>query len=795
MDMKLTRISALPPLASLLLALSLQAPAFAVAPVTSSGCGANSSPVGTFQILVQRPDGAKLPIRSVQVLNKDYKILYKPVNLPADIKKEARVTIVYMESGSDASMTVTDMNAATSPAEWTLPTRTRVVVFAFGPQGLDEKKVTNLVTKDKRLISQISQYADQTSQTEDNLELLSLMETDDDDPTVELLRTNPTDRMLAALVRTLSGTNYGLDATGARRAPLVSMKDKAMDGFFANAGGLFPGAGMLPEVKGWIWPETDFRSVFSVPISDDSMQLCGRFLPALSSTSRSKTVYLWAHKFSDASTPVIELATAANIPVSAKTLLPLKPGADPLLVEKIRDWSLKPMGQGAPIPVRVNVQGRAIEIDPRIAKLTPGSYQLTGRWDFESVKVAGSINAYDVDNLATAKPAAVSLEDLVTNSGPVRIDFEDADFQFVKQAALRRSGGQRVLTDVLDWQPPVTFQGPQRKLSFELDTDHLRPGNYVLTLTSVNGANRELPISVAPAPPQIENLPIHLALDTGEQQVLLKGRGLDRIEGILSEGVKLRLADYDPTHPNQRLAIAKLQPEVKTGAQLAINLMAHGNVRLAAALQVGGPKPKIVSVKVGMPDHLGITPNADELPAGSFVSVVMKIEPATTSPAVKLQCAENELVIKIGEKKNEAKLESVGPGQLFLSFDPGTLGPTGCKVTAILLGDAPSDPVRLGQVIRFPRIEMFWMTDEKAGTAGNFTGILTGSDLELIDRTGWDATKGVPVDSIPSTAASSGTQQTLKIAMPWPSPTPRAPIYVWLRGESQGRLVESGRPK
>ena len=72
-------------------------------------------------------------------------------------------------------MTVTEMPPAASPAEWILPARARDWVFAFGPQGLDEKKVTNLVTKDKRLISQMSQYADQTSQTEDNLELLSLI--------------------------------------------------------------------------------------------------------------------------------------------------------------------------------------------------------------------------------------------------------------------------------------------------------------------------------------------------------------------------------------------------------------------------------------------------------------------------------------------------------------------------------------------------------------------------------------------------------------------------------------------
>src|ERR1035438_10054518 len=31
--------------------------------------------------------------------------------------------------------------------------------------------------------------------------------------------------------------------------------------------------------------------------------------------------------------------------------------------------------------------------------------------------------------------------------------------------------------------------------------------------------------------------------------------------------------------------------------------------------------------------------------------------------------------------------------------------------------------------------------------------------------------------------------QTLRIAMPWPSPTPKAPLFVWLRGETEGRAT------
>lgn len=785
----------------LLLLLTLSSLAMAVTPATSAGCGSNSSTVGTFQLLVQRPDGAKLPIRSVQVLNKDYKVLYKPVNLPADVKKEARVTLVYMESGSDGAMSVMEMVPAASPAEWTLPARARVLVFVFGSQGLDEKKVTNLVTKDKRLISQMTQYAEQTSQTEDNLELLSLLENEDDDPSAELSRTNPSDRMLAAIVRALSGTNYGLDASGqARRAPIVTMKDKAMDGFFSNAGGLFMGGGMLPEVKNWLFPETEFRSVFSVASPDDSMQLCGRFLPT--GNGRTRTVYLWAHRFSDAARPSPALVNGAHIPLNAKSILPMQPGADLLLMEKVRDWVMKPVGQGTEIPVRVSVQGRALEVDPRNTKLTPGTYQLAGRWDFEQLKVAGNIDVYSVDTLTSAQPSSASADRLVAASGPILLELEGADFQFVKKVSIRRTGGQKALTEELDWQPPVIYQGPQKKLSVELDTDRLRPGNYVLTLISANNIIRDMPLSILPAPPQIENLPIRLAQESAEQSFMLKGKGLDRIESIVSPGTKFRLSNFDPTRPNERHVVALLDPQAKAGTLLAMNVVVPGVARgipVAAALQVGGPRPRITSVKLSLPENLGITPKAEELPAGSFVSASLRIEPADLKPAVKLQCKEGskgfeELLINAGEKKAGAKLEMVGPGQLFLTFDPGLLGPAGCQVSAVLVGDTASEPAKIGTVIRFPRIEMFWMTDEKAG-GGNFLGILSGSDLELIERTGWDATKGLPVETMPVTGAGSGLQQTMKVAMPWPSPTPRAPIYVWLRGESQGRLVEGSRTK
>ena len=776
----------------ILAALCIPALCVAITPAPPGGCGANSTAIGSFQLLVQQPQGGKLPIRSVQLLNKDYKVTYKPVTLPQDMKKDARVALIYMDAGGDSQMSVLDLYPAASTGEWSIPARVGVLVFAFGPQGLDEKKVTNLVTKDKRLISQIAQYADQTSIAEDNLDLLSMMEaSDDDDLSQEQIRNNPTDRMLAALVRALSGTNYGIDASGAgRRAPIVGMKAKASETFFENAGGMFTGGSVLPEVKSWLFPETEFRSAYAVAGPEDSVSLCGRFL---TQGSKSRTVYLWAHRFVDTPAPQYTLASAAHVPLGARARLNLTANADPSAVAKVREWALKPVGQTGEIPVRVSAQGRALELDLRTLKAAPGRYQLAGRWDFEPVRVDGDIMIYAADNLAGVKAQGAP----VAGSGIVPLLLEGADFQFVERINLRRNNGQQTLQQELDWQTPARDQGPQKTLLVELDTDRLRAGNYLLALNGA-GQSRELPVEILPAPPQFENLPVQVAYDAAEQQIVLRGRGVERIQSLSSEGASLRPAPFDFARPNERIIFAKLKPEWKTGALLGMNVVLVGSGRgvpVLAALQVGGAKPKIVSSKISLPENLSVAVKSGELPAGSFVTAYLKVETSDAKPVLRMQCADSgkqyeakQLVA--GEKRDTAKLEMVGAGMLFLSFDPGAMGPAGCQLSASLGGDVVSDAIVLGKVIRLPRIENFAMTDEKL-SGGNFAGILRGFDLELIEKTGWDLTKGVAVESVPVTAAASGQLQTLRIGLSWPSPTPKAPIYVWLRGEADGRLVSA----
>ena len=64
---------------------------------------------------------------------------------------------------------------------------------------------------------------------------------------------------------------------------------------------------------------------------------------------------------------------------------------------------------------------------------------------------------------------------------------------------------------------------------------------------------------------------------------------------------------------------------------------------------------------------------------------------------------------------------------------------------------------------------------------------MTGRDLELIEKTGWDASNGHAVEGLPAPVAGEGDEPSLKVRLPWPSPAPHAPLFIWFRGEAEGR--------
>jgi len=91
-------------------------------------------------------------------------------------------------------------------------------------------------------------------------------------------------------------------------------------------------------------------------------------------------------------------------------------------------------------------------------------------------------------------------------------------------------------------------------------------------------------------------------------------------------------------------------------------------------------------------------------------------------------------------------------------------------------------------VTRLPQIIKFTLSDQKLGNS-LYQGTLTGQDLQMIDKTGWGPDTGYPVQGIPTPVRGNPQEQTLKIEMPWPPPSPGAPIYIWLRGETNGRVT------
>jgi hypothetical protein len=155
-----------------------------------------------------------------------------------------------------------------------------------------------------------------------------------------------------------------------------------------------------------------------------------------------------------------------------------------------------------------------------------------------------------------------------------------------------------------------------------------------------------------------------------------------------------------------------------------------------------------------------------------------------------LTCGEEKATFQAGDQKGQTRMELAGEGLLFVSLLPADLDFSGCDLSATVSGGSVgrSDPFPLGRIVRLPRVDSFQLTDEKLAD-GVYVGILTGEGLEMIDQTGWGLQQGLAVSSIPTPTAQNPGKQTLRVPLPWPAPAPRAPVYVWLRGESTARAT------
>jgi hypothetical protein len=269
------------------------------------------------------------------------------------------------------------------------------------------------------------------------------------------------------------------------------------------------------------------------------------------------------------------------------------------------------------------------------------------------------------------------------------------------------------------------------------------------------------------------------------QAVRLEGTGLDRIESVSTgAGTLTGAADGKAW-----LGEIHLKAGIARGATFPLSLKITGidnAVTAPDAIEVVGPRPKIGGVRTSIPGNLGIEIHPDELPAGATVGLALSVEnfrgSAGSPSAVELGCASGDLRAPLKLAPDEQA------GSLFLSLDPGKVGYPGCQLTATAVSEPEgrSDPRPLGKVIRIPRLQQLTLTNEKIGDS-MFAGILRGSGLDIVEKVGWDAHNGVPVDAVPTPIPGDTTGETLRVALPWPAPAPHAPLFVWLRGEDTGR--------
>lgn len=759
--------------------------------------------------------GPPLAVKSVDSIPAGSHLVWDPVHLPAKSAGSAEVSAALLPTPK-GDLIVVEPRKAAKRQEWAIPKSPGVIALIYGPQGLSEGKVKKLVARNEDLLTELATYAEQTSEVEGLVQELADSE-DTGVPTDAVLKgfasrygitapklnpTATTNQQAGVLLSALMPTANAYDplASAAAQTQQSAGLAAAVAGMFfgANVGLAAGGVALFADLKTMLFPGSEFRSAFAQASDADALTLCTK---SAAPKARTHIIYLWAYRVPNDKPPVVSL-TADHLPAGSKS--PIKVTGTAASVKELsraREWRLDPVGSGNPVPIAVSIPATAadtLEIDLSKAKVAPGDYHLQTTWDWSPLDVGGVLHVNRSEDFSHVEIPAESRDKLIAGDGIVQVKMTGADFEFVEKAWLepkaspKQMGAPAAPRDLTYRLPLGKRAGEQR--SIEVSVDTATPGAYLLALAQSDGTKHELPVTILPPNPKLTNLPIRVNLGETSQPIRLEGSGLDRIESLATEAGTMTGAAKGREWPG----VFRMKPGLSAGARFPLTLKVAGlsePVTLDDGVEVVGPRPTIVSVRSSMPGNLGIEIHDGELPAGAVVGLALKVDHlygASGQPVVSIGCADGDLRSQLKLLPNEqaggASLTQAGPGSLFLSLDAGKVGFPGCRLTATVATEPEgrSDPEPLGRVVRLPKVEQLSLSNQKSGEA-NYLGVLKGSDLDIVEKVGWDAQNGVPVDSIPTPVPGEAGKQTLRIALPWPAPQPHAPLYVWLRDEPQGR--------
>jgi hypothetical protein len=784
------------------------------------GC-TGSTTLGTFRVSVLPPEGrpqgcpkrggspcplaAALPVKAVSQIPAGSRLEWAPAGTASHIAAKAEVAGILLPEG-DGDLVILEPRKAAVQASWELSKSPQVLAVIYGPQGLSMGKVKSLVEHNRELLAQLADYAQQTSEVETLVDRLAASEQSGGSADAVLKGFSsqygvslpkldskaPTDQQASLLLKALMPAANSYDPL----APGPSQMQQSV-GLAASLAGLFfgnpvalaaGGTELFANLKTVLFPATEFRSAFAQTSGKDDLALCAKTAAA---KSRTRLAYLWAYRVPGLKPPAAALAGPAHMPLGSKSLLKLKPdsGSNIKDLARAREWRLMPVAGGTAIPVPVEVASAPDTIEVDLSKTTaaPGDYRLSALWDWGAIAIDGVLHLHRYGDFSRVQVAPESHDRLVAGNGIVAVKLTGTDFEFVEKAAIEKASGRRLQNPA-----PAEFTLPLGKRageqdSMEVEVDTAAPGPYRLLITQSDSLTHEVPVTVLPPNPKIANLPVRANVGEARQAIRLEGTGMDRIESISTPAGEITGNPYGGCWKGE----IRLNGEAVRGRTYPISIRVKGlqsPLEIADAVRVLGPRPKIESVRKSAPADMGIEIREDELPAGTALGLVLSvdnIESAGSRPDVEFGC-EGEGLKKILDLSPPVS----GPGSLYVSVDPGAVGYPGCRLTATVKVDpeGSSDAYILGRVVRLPQLEQFTLTGEQIGPSV-YAGILTGRDLDLIAKAGWDAKNGVAVDAIPAPVPAAGdpSRQTLRLALPWPAPAPHAPLYVWLRGESEGR--------
>jgi hypothetical protein len=721
---------------------------------------------------------------------------------------------------------VLDALPAKDPQEWDIPARAAVVGVVFGPHGLDVKKVSSMVNKNPDLIPELTEYAEQTAKVGALVEALTEYQQEPDPnrdvnaalagfgnqynvAIPKLSGAASPDQQAAVLLQATMPSLQTFDpitsSTAGVAAQSAGLAGAVATMFFGSPVGLAAGgAALFLNMRALVFPDTDFRSAFTQPFETTGLALCAKNEPP---KPRTREAYLWMMKIPNAGAPTVALAETAHVPIGGKSTAKVsfpKPDECKLLA-RAHGWQLVSAKDHADVPLKVQTGNTddSLDLDLTKTKLPPGEYHLAALWDWEPLQVKGDVDLRPLGDFTKAKVTQESDDRLVEGTGTIKTQLTGTDFEFVEKVAMVKAGDKKATPKDINFDlPKGKAQGDQESLEADIDTSAWGAGSYRLILTQTNGSSHDVPLVIHPPNPTLDGLPLRANVGESQQSELLRGTRLERITRITTSDAAWDLAPVKPDAHDlmERKATVKLQAAARAGETLPVSVYVQdiqAPITFSGALELAGPRPKIAGVSHSLAQQPDVRLGEGEIPAGATTSFSLLTKNLDAHPALSLNCA-NEgfvkapLVLHPGDRTNSAQLDFAGEDGLFLSVDPGVVGQSGCQLAATITtgSTGSSDPTVLGRLIRLPRIEKFALSEDKLSPT-LYAGSLTGIDLQIIEKTGWDAKTGYPVQGIPTPVPGGSPQeQTLKVELPWPPPSPHAPIYVWLRGETTGRLTD-----